>query len=330
MTVVEKGGVVCMRIFRQRFLRDAHPRTLRLRVYFHEREGFFIRKRLIECDPPYLFLKGRLMKPQALVRSVVIAAALIVALFSTALAQTDLDSYHKRVKQTVEALDFDRTVIAIKIKKFADVETDQDFSAWAGAFSIYLKEYVQPDLDSFIRVGIPSTVSRLVVDNDGSTIGGVHERVVKTCSILSSLWNQFFVKLDKSSLDNAVDNYGQCFFSLVVLSEITDPAFERPIAPTATPTLTPIGVTTITSTVTPTASLTVTPSATTATTVTVIKSANLRSGPGTTYTIVGGAKKGKSLVIVAQNKDGKWLKIEDGTWIAAFLVNKAPSNLPIE
>ncbi len=57
--------------------------------------------------------------------------------------------------------------------------------------------------------------------------------------------------------------------------------------------------------------------------------ANLREGPGTTYAIVGGTTVGQSLAIIARNSSGDWYQLNDGTWIAAFLVTNAPANLSI-
>lgn len=49
--------------------------------------------------------------------------------------------------------------------------------------------------------------------------------------------------------------------------------------------------------------------------------ANLRSGPGTQYDVVGQAQAGQSLTVVACNVDCSWLQLDNGNWIAAFLVN---------
>ncbi|MEZ4736794.1 MAG: SH3 domain-containing protein [Caldilineaceae bacterium] len=59
----------------------------------------------------------------------------------------------------------------------------------------------------------------------------------------------------------------------------------------------------------------------TSSTVFANRNANLRAGPGTTYAIVGGVRTGQTLVQVGRNADSSWLQLEDGTWIAAFLVN---------
>lgn len=59
------------------------------------------------------------------------------------------------------------------------------------------------------------------------------------------------------------------------------------------------------------------------------KSANLRSGPGTNYLVAGSVQAGQALKVVGKNQAGSWVKLEDGKWIAAFLVVNAPANLPI-
>jgi uncharacterized protein YraI len=56
---------------------------------------------------------------------------------------------------------------------------------------------------------------------------------------------------------------------------------------------------------------------------------NLREGPGTEYAIVGSANAGDALDIVGQNADGTWFVLANGTWVAAFLVDNAPTGLPV-
>jgi endonuclease/exonuclease/phosphatase (EEP) superfamily protein YafD len=63
------------------------------------------------------------------------------------------------------------------------------------------------------------------------------------------------------------------------------------------------------------------------TTPTVNRGANLRGGPGTNYPVVGGAVAGQAVDVIGRNSTGDWLKLADGTWIAAFLVDDAPANL---
>jgi hypothetical protein len=62
---------------------------------------------------------------------------------------------------------------------------------------------------------------------------------------------------------------------------------------------------------------------------TAAKGANLRSGPGTTFAVVGGAKAGDPLAIVGKNAAGDWYKLAGGQWIAAFLVTSAPADVPV-
>ncbi len=57
--------------------------------------------------------------------------------------------------------------------------------------------------------------------------------------------------------------------------------------------------------------------------------ANLRSGPGTTFAVTGRAKAGDALEVVGMNTDGSWLELAGGLWIAAFLVDAAPSGLGV-
>jgi len=53
------------------------------------------------------------------------------------------------------------------------------------------------------------------------------------------------------------------------------------------------------------------------------RNANLRAGPGTSYAIVGGVRTGQRLTLIGRNADSAWLQLEDGAWIAAFLVNSS-------
>lgn len=57
--------------------------------------------------------------------------------------------------------------------------------------------------------------------------------------------------------------------------------------------------------------------------------ANLRAGPGTDYPVVGSLSAGQSLQIVAANPAGDWHQLEDGAWVAAFLVANPPAGLPV-
>ncbi|BAL99254.1 MULTISPECIES: SH3 domain-containing protein [Caldilinea] len=59
------------------------------------------------------------------------------------------------------------------------------------------------------------------------------------------------------------------------------------------------------------------------------RNANLRGGPGTHYPVVGGVRAGDALDVVARNQAGDWLQLRNGNWIAAFLVDNAPADLPV-
>jgi hypothetical protein len=62
----------------------------------------------------------------------------------------------------------------------------------------------------------------------------------------------------------------------------------------------------------------------------VNRKANLRAGPGTNFRVVGSARVGEKLEIVAQNPEGTWCQITSGAWIAAFLLDIVPNpTLPI-
>ena len=58
--------------------------------------------------------------------------------------------------------------------------------------------------------------------------------------------------------------------------------------------------------------------------------ANLRAGPGVEFDRVDGVEQGQVLTIVAQNTGGGWLKLEDGSWIFADLVDNVPTDLPVD
>ncbi|HXF62803.1 MAG TPA: SH3 domain-containing protein [Caldilineaceae bacterium] len=59
------------------------------------------------------------------------------------------------------------------------------------------------------------------------------------------------------------------------------------------------------------------------------RNANLRSCPSTSCSIEGRVFTGQPLDLVAQNPDGTWYKLRSGEWIAAWLVDNAPENLPV-
>jgi N-acetylmuramoyl-L-alanine amidase len=59
------------------------------------------------------------------------------------------------------------------------------------------------------------------------------------------------------------------------------------------------------------------------------RAANLRSGPGSTFTLVGTAQAGQALAVVGRNPAGDWLQLQSGAWIAAFLVDRVAVGLPV-
>lgn len=52
----------------------------------------------------------------------------------------------------------------------------------------------------------------------------------------------------------------------------------------------------------------------------VLKPANVRSGPGTNYPVISGAKPGQRLTVLGCNSDCTWYQLAEDCWIAAFLV----------
>jgi uncharacterized protein YraI/endonuclease/exonuclease/phosphatase family metal-dependent hydrolase len=62
---------------------------------------------------------------------------------------------------------------------------------------------------------------------------------------------------------------------------------------------------------------------------TVASAANLRSGPGTSYSVIGSATAGQAITIVGQSPAGDWYLLDTGAWIAAFLVNNAVGPYPV-
>jgi len=81
--------------------------------------------------------------------------------------------------------------------------------------------------------------------------------------------------------------------------------------------------------VTPTVTTPATTGAPITATLTVNILANLRAAPNTSATITGSAQPGQTLVIVGKNAAGDWLKLENGSWIFAELLDNVPDNLPV-
>lgn len=104
--------------------------------------------------------------------------------------------------------------------------------------------------------------------------------------------------------------------------------------PTATDEPTPAAteVLTDTDTVTPTATIAATPvpgSALPAIDSSTTVSANLRSGPGTTFDIVGELGPDAPVQVVARNEDASWFLLSGGQWIAGFLLTVQPADAPV-
>jgi len=55
----------------------------------------------------------------------------------------------------------------------------------------------------------------------------------------------------------------------------------------------------------------------------------LRRGPGTTFDQVGVAAPGVELSIVGRNAAGDWYQLKNGAWLAAFILDKKFSDLPL-
>jgi hypothetical protein len=51
------------------------------------------------------------------------------------------------------------------------------------------------------------------------------------------------------------------------------------------------------------------------------RNSNLRAGPGTNFDIVGRVAAGGTVTVVGENEDGTWLELDNGNWIAEFLVD---------
>ena len=60
-----------------------------------------------------------------------------------------------------------------------------------------------------------------------------------------------------------------------------------------------------------------------------VELANLRAGPSTDYDAVGSARRGEAVEPMARNAAGDWLRLRDGAWIYASLVDRVPENLPV-
>lgn len=70
-------------------------------------------------------------------------------------------------------------------------------------------------------------------------------------------------------------------------------------------------------------------STTSAGSITVNSVANLRSGPGTTFAVVGRAEPGQSITLKARNDAGDWFQLSSDAWIFGNLISAQPQGLPV-
>lgn len=109
----------------------------------------------------------------------------------------------------------------------------------------------------------------------------------------------------------------------LAIAAITSTPTASAVPATPTATSPPPTLTSTTAPTQPPATPTPTPAGTT-----VLRNANLRGGPGTDYPVIGTRAGGARLTVVAVNPEGDWLLLDDGAWIAAFLVEPV-TGLPV-
>ena len=111
------------------------------------------------------------------------------------------------------------------------------------------------------------------------------------------------------------------------------PAAEVSITLLASPALSATGEITPSTTVSLTEGSELTPTApitaVTGITGTLAFTVNLRSGPDTTFDAVGTIPGGQTVTIVARNADSSWYLLNNGLWVAAFLVENATGDVPL-
>lgn len=125
----------------------------------------------------------------------------------------------------------------------------------------------------------------------------------------------------------------------VIVAPLADGEALVEIVPVVEATPEPEATEEITATATTTTTVDATPAATTTlaaevngipvinTTVNAV--ANLRAGPGTNFEIVSEAALGQPVQIAAVSEDGGWYLLATGAWIASFLVDEQPANVPV-
>ncbi len=66
-----------------------------------------------------------------------------------------------------------------------------------------------------------------------------------------------------------------------------------------------------------------------ATTATVNVNANLQGRTATTFPIIGGTVAGQAINIIGQNSTGEWYLLDNGGWVATFLVDDPPADVQV-
>jgi len=108
------------------------------------------------------------------------------------------------------------------------------------------------------------------------------------------------------------------------------PTKEATATATATATSAPSATATATATQTPTPTLTATLTPTVAEIgSTVPVTSNLRTGPDISFPTAGQISAGTRVKVVARDESSNWYLLDNGGWIANFLVENAPANLPV-
>ncbi|MFN8494092.1 MAG: SH3 domain-containing protein [Caldilineaceae bacterium] len=108
------------------------------------------------------------------------------------------------------------------------------------------------------------------------------------------------------------------------------PTKEATATETGTATATPSATATATATQTPTPTLTATLTPTVAEIgSTVPVTANLRTGPDISFPTAGQVPAGTRVKVLARDESSNWYLLDNGGWIANFLVENAPANLPV-
>ncbi len=60
----------------------------------------------------------------------------------------------------------------------------------------------------------------------------------------------------------------------------------------------------------------------------VLRNANLRAGPGTNFARMGMVRTGTEITVVGSNPAGDWYQLDNGAWIAAYLIRLKAGPLP--